>query len=78
MNNNIIEKLGIDLTIGHSYFMRKDENDLEDILNQKIIPLLNEYFYNDIDNIKEMFKAQGLNRISFGSALMAANTRMGG
>ena len=42
-----------DLLIGHSYFMRKSENDLCDVLNNSIIPLLYEYMY---DNRKKVAK----------------------
>ena len=36
-----------DLLIGHSYFMNKSEDDLCDILNRSVIPLLYEYYYDD-------------------------------
>ncbi len=36
-----------DLLIGHSYFMGKREEDLGEIMNRNIIPLLYEYFYDD-------------------------------
>lgn len=36
-----------DLLIGHSYFMNKSESDLCEILNNSIIPLLYEYFYDN-------------------------------
>jgi hypothetical protein len=41
-----------DHLIGHSYFMQvQDEKDLADAFNQKIIPLLKEYFYGDFGQI---------------------------
>lgn len=36
-----------DLLVGHSYFMNKSEDDLCNILNNNIIPLLYEYFYDN-------------------------------
>lgn len=48
INEQILAKRGADFLIGHAYFMQ-DENgqfDLADTMNHKVIPLLNEYFYN--------------------------------
>lgn len=45
-----------DLLIGHSYFMGKTEADLPKILNNSIIPLLYEYFY---DNKKKVATVLG-------------------
>lgn len=36
-----------DLLIGHSYFINKTEEDLPNILNRNVIPLLYEYYYDD-------------------------------
>lgn len=36
-----------DLLIGHSYFMNKSAGDLDAVLNNSIIPLLYEYFYDN-------------------------------
>ena len=36
-----------DLLIGHSYFMGKSEDDLCEVLNNNIIPLLYEYYYDN-------------------------------
>lgn len=45
-----------DHTIGHAYFMELDRNsslnDLESIFKNKIIPLLQEYFYDDWEKIR--------------------------
>ena len=51
LNNFISEKLGSDFQIGHSYFM--DYDDLDFVLEYKIIPLLEEYFFADPDSLKE-------------------------
>jgi 5-methylcytosine-specific restriction endonuclease McrBC GTP-binding regulatory subunit McrB len=52
LNKDIIAKKGIDFTIGHSYFMTKngEELDFVNTMNKKVIPLLCEYFYNIKDN----------------------------
>lgn len=42
----VVELDSTDLLIGHSYFMNREEGDLEEILNCNIIPLLYEYFYD--------------------------------
>ena len=36
-----------DLLIGHAYFLNKTTNDLVEILNGNIIPLLYEYFFDN-------------------------------
>lgn len=51
LNNNKT----VDFLIGHSYFMKKDA--LVDVINKKIIPLLNEYFRGDIDIIEKILDA---------------------
>ncbi|MBC7450645.1 MAG: hypothetical protein H7259_04065 [Cytophagales bacterium] len=52
LNNLIKEKKGVDFTIGHAYFIPDEEKpfDIVQIFNQKVIPLLNEYFYNQRNN----------------------------
>jgi hypothetical protein len=58
INNRITYFLGKDLSIGHAYFLslKKVENpsksDLLKIFLNKIIPLLEEYFYNDYEKIR--------------------------
>ena len=58
INNRISYFLGKDLSIGHAYFLtlKKIENptkiDLMKIFLTKIIPLLEEYFYNDYEKIR--------------------------
>lgn len=46
LNKYIKDTLGEDYRLGHSYFMG-DDIDLEFIVNYKIIPLLEEYYYGD-------------------------------
>ncbi len=48
MNTKLADELdSSDLLIGHSYFMNKKEDALPEILNNNIIPLLYEYFYDN-------------------------------
>ena len=54
INESLVNELdSTDLLVGHSYFMNKEEKDLCNILNNNIIPLLYEYFY---DNRKKVAK----------------------
>lgn len=54
INEFLVNELeSTDLLVGHSYFMNKEEKDLCSILNNNIIPLLYEYFY---DNRKKVAK----------------------
>lgn len=53
INERIEFLLDRDHTIGHSYFFRvKSKNELCDVFRDKIIPLLQEYFYNDWEKIQ--------------------------
>lgn len=59
INNQIVEDLGEDYSIGHSYFMNIDESELEFVLDFKIIPLLEEYYYGNnegFEKVKNMIK----------------------
>lgn len=48
INSSLVDELdSTDLLVGHSYFMNKTEKDLCNILNNNIIPLLYEYFYDN-------------------------------
>ena len=48
MNAKLADELdSSDLLIGHSYFMNKTESSLPSVLNNNIIPLLYEYFYDN-------------------------------
>ena len=46
----------IDLLVGHSYFMHKKEKDLSEIMNNNIIPLLYEYFYDQHSRVLDFLK----------------------
>lgn len=64
LNGSLADKLnGTDLLIGHSYFMGKKEEDLCAIMNESVIPLLYEYFYDNknkvVDTVKEVIEGLG-------------------
>ncbi|GEM_PF-5870948 len=55
INNKIIELYDRDHQIGHSYFIGiKDMDELKYVWFYRIIPLLQEYFYNDHEKIEEI------------------------
>jgi len=56
LNQNIISIKDKDHQIGHSFFIGKELLDLPEILNDKVLPLLEEYFFGDNKLIKESFK----------------------
>lgn len=48
LNEELLDEFdSTDLLIGHSYFIGKNIEDLADIFNDNIIPLLYEYFYDN-------------------------------
>ncbi|WP_458625998.1 McrB family protein [Winogradskyella sp. PC D3.3] len=59
INNEIISRKGHDFTIGHSYFMGDDYNLIKTIDN-KVIPLLLEYFMNDFEEVKKILGAANI------------------
>jgi len=49
-----------DHMIGHAYFLNiKDFSDLQDVMKNRIIPLLQEYFYDDWQKINMIFNNNG-------------------
>jgi len=42
-----------DLLIGHAYFIGREKNELANILNRNIIPLLYEYYYDNEKKVKD-------------------------
>ena len=55
LNSELVNELdSTDLLIGHSYFMGKSECDLCSIMNNSIIPLLYEYFYDNSKKVKKI------------------------
>jgi len=60
MNKRIEYLYDKDHTIGHSYFMEvKTLQELKEVFLKKIIPLLEEYFYDDYEKIKLVFNNNG-------------------
>ena len=57
LNEKITQTLGADYVLGHSYFMKvANDDDLEFVLEYKIIPLLEEYYYGDDNGLNEVLK----------------------
>lgn len=57
LNERICTKKNRDFQIGHSYFM-ENEN-LEEIMNRKVVPLLLEYFMNNEKELRELLVFDG-------------------
>ncbi len=54
INGHISKTINEDYQLGHSYFMKiENEDDLEFVKEYKIKPLLEEYFYGDEENYKK-------------------------
>ena len=59
INDRIKNEYDRDHQIGHSYLMSvKDKEDLERAYKNRILPLLNEYFYNDIDAVAKILNCK--------------------
>lgn len=57
INKGLVDELdSTDLLIGHSYFIGKSVNDLCEIMNHSIIPLLYEYFFDNSKKVKDQVK----------------------
>lgn len=54
------KKRSADYIIGHAFFVNKTMDDLENIINKKIIPLLNEYFYGNENEIIDVLAKGGI------------------
>lgn len=59
INKEIITRKGYDFTIGHSYFMGENYS-LKNTVDNKVIPLLLEYFMNDFEEVKKILSAADL------------------
>lgn len=60
VNRRIRFLLGRDMTIGHSYLINvRNFDDLRNVLYSRIIPLLQEYFYDDWHRIQLVFRDVG-------------------
>ena len=61
LNQEIFKlKRSADFFIGHSFFMNKNECDSTKIFDNKIIPLLYEYFQNDTERVKTVLESAGI------------------
>lgn len=59
MNGRIKKDYDRDHQIGHSYLMGvKNKEQLERAYKNRILPLLNEYFYNDIDSVAKILNCK--------------------
>lgn len=59
INNRIKNEYDRDHQIGHSYLMGvKNKEQLEKAYKNRILPLLNEYFYNDIDSVAKILNCK--------------------
>ena len=47
---------GTDLLVGHAYFINKTKNDLDTIMNQSVIPLLYEYYFDRTSKVESLVK----------------------
>ncbi len=57
LNKKITETLGEDYVLGHSYFMKIENDDsLDFVMEYKIKPLLEEYFYGDVEGLKSVME----------------------
>ncbi len=46
--------------IGHTFFLQKTEQDLPQLFENQLIPLLNEYFPNRSDKVLKILQATGI------------------
>lgn len=60
LNERIRTEKDRDHQIGHSYFMHASFSDLQPLLNNKIIPLLEDYFFGDETKVKGLFSGLSL------------------
>lgn len=54
LNTILRAEKGVDFQIGHAYFLK--DNTMADVINENVIPLLTEYFRNDLDKVKSLLK----------------------
>lgn len=57
VNTLLRKEKGVDFQIGHAYFLKS--NSLADVINENIIPLLTEYFRNDLEKVRKYMKDLG-------------------
>lgn len=71
LNKAIVAEGNPDLTIGHSYFMNGES--LEEIMDQKVIPLLMEYFSHQSDQVAKILSSAGVATEENGFGLLTCN-----
>jgi 5-methylcytosine-specific restriction protein B len=57
LNTRLRVDKGVDFQIGHAYFLKA--NSLADVINENVIPLLTEYYRNDLEKIKKLLSDLG-------------------
>ena len=76
INQRLIYFLGEDTQIGHAWFMgAKTKADLDRIMAFKVIPLLREYFHDDLERVRIVL---GRGRFHVSVAASGAQGRRGG
>ncbi|WPU66530.1 AAA family ATPase [Peredibacter starrii] len=74
LNTRVEALLGKDFRIGHSYFMKeqiKDINGLRIVFENKIIPLLKEYFYEDWEKLSMVLGRKFVAKVNSGKIKFA-------
>jgi 5-methylcytosine-specific restriction enzyme B len=57
INEQLIDVKGVDFQIGHAYFLK--DNTLNEVINKNILPLLVEYFRNDLKKVESFMNQIG-------------------
>ena len=57
LNTKLRVDKGVDFQIGHAYFLK--DNLLADVINENVIPLLTEYYRNDLEKVKKLLSDLG-------------------
>ena len=57
LNTRLRVDKGVDFQIGHAYFLK--DNLLADVINENVIPLLTEYYRNDLEKVKKLLSDLG-------------------
>lgn len=72
INDRLEYLLDRDHTIGHAYFMGiKSLSQLQQVLAQRVIPLLQEYFFEDLEKVRLVLTGSGKESILFKSRSLA-------
>ncbi len=57
LNTRLRVDKGVDFQIGHAYFLKN--NSLAEVINENVIPLLTEYYRNDLEKVKKLLSDLG-------------------